>query len=86
VGRRACVGATFVGVLFGDRFPQLIAITVQASRNLGRERAPEPGAFYRNCDAALAAGVAPIYYGEPGYRAEMDGDGDGIACEPYRGF
>ena len=22
--------------------------------------------------------------GEPGYRAEWDGDGDGIACEPYR--
>lgn len=27
----------------------------------------------------------PIYRGEPGYRVEMDGDGDGIACEPYRG-
>jgi hypothetical protein len=23
--------------------------------------------------------------GEPGYRPEMDGDGDGIACEPWRG-
>jgi hypothetical protein len=23
--------------------------------------------------------------GEPGYRAEWDGDNDGIACEPYRG-
>lgn len=27
---------------------------------------------------------APIYSGEPGYRESMDGDGDGIACEPLR--
>lgn len=44
----------------------------------------EKSAYYRNCDAARAAGVAPIYRGSPGYRPVMDGDGDGIACEPYR--
>ncbi|TNE38964.1 MAG: excalibur calcium-binding domain-containing protein [Sphingomonadales bacterium] len=27
-----------------------------------------------------------MYRGEPGYREGMDGDGDGIACEPYRGM
>lgn len=43
----------------------------------------ERSAFYRNCDAARAAGAAPIFSGSPGYRDEMDGDGDGIACEPY---
>ncbi|WP_081473930.1 thermonuclease family protein [Novosphingobium pentaromativorans] len=43
------------------------------------------GVYYRNCAAAWAAGAAPIYRGQPGYRPEMDGDGDGIACEPYRG-
>ena len=43
------------------------------------------GVYYRNCAAAWAAGAAPIYRGQPGYRTEMDGDGDGIACEPYRG-
>ena len=42
-------------------------------------------AYFPNCDAARAAGVAPIYADEPGYRFELDGDGDGIACEPYRG-
>ncbi len=41
--------------------------------------------FYRNCSEARAAGAAPIYRGQPGYRSEMDGDGDGIACEPYNG-
>jgi hypothetical protein len=41
-----------------------------------------PGSvFYQNCTAARAAGAAPIYRGQPGYRAELDGDGDGIACE-----
>lgn len=40
--------------------------------------------FYRNCAAARAAGVAPIYAGQPGYRDELDADSDGIACEPYR--
>lgn len=46
---------------------------------------PERGVYYPNCSAARAAGAAPIYAGAPGYRPEMDGDSDGIACEPYRG-
>jgi hypothetical protein len=37
--------------------------------------------FYPNCSAARAAGAAPLYAGEPGYRPELDGDDDGIACE-----
>lgn len=41
--------------------------------------------YYRNCAAARAAGAAPIYRGQPGYRAPLDADGDGVACEPYRG-
>ncbi|WP_137680564.1 excalibur calcium-binding domain-containing protein [Aurantiacibacter suaedae] len=40
--------------------------------------------YYRNCAAARAAGAAPLYRGQPGYRPQMYGDGDGIACEPYR--
>jgi Excalibur calcium-binding domain len=41
--------------------------------------------YYPNCKAAWAAGAAPIYRGQPGYREDMDGDDDGIACEPFRG-
>lgn len=37
--------------------------------------------YYANCAAARAAGAAPIYRGEPGYRSKLDGDNDGIACE-----
>jgi endonuclease YncB( thermonuclease family) len=39
------------------------------------------GAYYANCDAARAAGVAPLYVGEPGYRPKLDRDRDGVACE-----
>lgn len=37
--------------------------------------------YYANCTAARAAGAAPIYAGQPGYRPKLDRDGDGIACE-----
>lgn len=42
----------------------------------------DPPVYYPNCDAARAAGVAPIHAGEPGYREPLDADGDGVACEP----
>ncbi|GAA13661.1 GmrSD restriction endonuclease domain-containing protein [Gordonia alkanivorans] len=38
-------------------------------------------AYYANCSAARAAGAAPLYAGQPGYRAKLDRDGDGVACE-----
>ena len=37
--------------------------------------------FYANCDDAKAAGAAPMYKGDPGYRPELDRDKDGIACD-----
>lgn len=43
------------------------------------------GASFRNCAAARAAGAAPLYRGQTGYGSHMDRDGDGVACEPYRG-
>ncbi|MGV5049887.1 excalibur calcium-binding domain-containing protein [Rhodococcus pyridinivorans] len=39
------------------------------------------GRSYANCTEARQAGVAPIFRGEPGYAAHLDGDNDGIACE-----
>jgi hypothetical protein len=35
--------------------------------------------YYSGCNEVRAAGLAPLYRGEPGYRPEMDGDDDGIA-------
>ena len=44
--------------------------------------APAPAAvFYANCAAAKAAGAAPILEGQAGYRAGLDRDLDGVACE-----
>ena len=44
--------------------------------------APKPAtAYYANCAAARAAGAAPLYRGDPGYRSGLDRDGDGVACE-----
>lgn len=66
--------------------PTAVQVVVNASRNLGRENSLPAGAYYSNCDTARAAGIAPLYADEPGYREAMDGDGDGVACEPYRGL
>jgi hypothetical protein len=42
---------------------------------------PAGSVYYANCTAARDAGAAPILRGQPGYRAALDGDSDGIACE-----
>ena len=56
----------------------------RASSPRGATPRADSSAYYGGCRAARAAGVTPLYRGEPGYRVEMDGDGDGIACEDYR--
>lgn len=43
--------------------------------------APRQDVYYQNCTAARAAGAAPIYQGQPGYRSQLDRDHDGVACE-----
>lgn len=45
------------------------------------QRATELSVTYPGCNEPRALGLAPLRQGEPGYRAEMDGDGDGLACE-----
>lgn len=45
---------------------------------------PPPPVFYVNCTAVRAAGKAPLYRSQPGYRLGLDGDADGIACENVR--
>ena len=46
---------------------------------------PEPPApssvYYEDCDAVREAGADPIRVGDPGYRLELDPDGDGVGCE-----
>ena len=42
---------------------------------------PSGEVYYANCAAAKAAGAAPLRRGQPGYRAALDRDNDGVACE-----
>lgn len=82
-GRPVLLGALFVGLavgtggnLFSDR----------AADVSGIEQETNTFAYYPNCSAARSAGAAPLRLGDPGYRSELDRDGDGVACEPYRGW
>lgn len=63
--------------------PELISHWQTITKAPAEARAVEQSVYYRNCDEARAAGAAPMYRGSPGYREGMDGDSDGIACEPY---
>lgn len=42
---------------------------------------PASNVYYGSCDEARAAGAAPLYRGDPGYRPGLDRDDDGVACE-----
>ena len=48
-----------------------------------------PGAIadppYRNCSEAHADGRYNIPSSDPAYSSKLDRDGDGYACEPYKG-
>ena len=65
--------------------PAPAAATTAAATTAAQPPAAPPDSagdpYYKNCAAARAAGAAPLYRGQPGYRAQMDGDSDGIACE-----
>jgi micrococcal nuclease len=63
--------------------PSICAPPTQASSKAADTTAPAPAAsaYYANCAAARAAGVAPLHEGEPGYRSGLDRDHDGVACE-----
>lgn len=43
------------------------------------------GLARRGFDAARAVGLPPAIRGQPGYWSHLDGDGDGISCEPWPG-
>ena len=95
-GRRSTLLLALVGVVVGASLglawltlrPNLsqtantIVQSLSESPSLGRRRLPQAGDLWGGCNSARAAGTAPIYASEPGYRSEMDGDGDGVACDP----
>ncbi|WKU44599.1 HtaA domain-containing protein [Streptomyces sp. VNUA116] len=62
--------------------PVTVAVAVKEGAKL-----PEPpaGTGFANCAEATAAGKAPLHKGEDGYSAQLDTDGDGVACETSAG-
>lgn len=83
----AAVGLAFTAVTPEGR-EKVVASVGGFAEKFGeaRGRQPQDGDYWRRCADARAAGVAPIYRGEPGYREGLDADADGVACEPYRGL
>ena len=66
----------FVGTLWFTSKAEVLMMSPE-------ERAAIEGSVtYSGCDEVRALGKDPIHMGEPGYRTTMDGDGDGVACEP----
>lgn len=64
------------------RVDQSIVDPGAGSGSGGSSTAPGRGeVYFENCDAARAAGAAPVYAGGRGYGPHLDRDGDGIACE-----
>ena len=74
-----------VGLVTWAATPELSRMWSMATMPQAELEAIEGSVYYSGCDEARAAGVAPIHRGSPGYRDGMDGDSDGVACEPYRG-
>jgi hypothetical protein len=59
-------------------------VAVAARRPVVRVARRTAYVHYSGCNEVRAAGLAPLYRGQPGYREDMDGDLDGVACEPLR--
>lgn len=72
--------ALIVGMAGGAAWSVLPVGITKSSQE--RERI-ESSVTYAGCNEVRAAGKAPLYAGQPGYREDMDGDGDGIACETH---
>ena len=82
--------AMFGGVLFltapaAPGNPSAAPTTAAAKTDTESPRiGVESSVYYAGCNEVRDLGKAPLYRGQPGYRPEMDGDHDGIACEPHR--
>lgn len=77
------LGIALGSIIIWQFVPQLRSAATVATHSREQLAAIQASAYFPNCDAARAAGAAPIHIGEPGYRDKLDADGDGVACEPY---
>jgi hypothetical protein len=73
--------ARVLGSCPGQKVPREATAPTLVAAGKNTKPSASSHVYYANCTAAEAAGAAPIYRGQPGYRPELDGDGDGVACE-----
>jgi hypothetical protein len=59
----------------------IAAAMVAAAAAVGAASVANAEVYYDNCDAARAAGAAPVNEGDPGYGPHLDRDHDGVGCE-----
>ena len=52
-----------------------------SSESAPAEEPKQESTYFPNCKKAKESGAAPLHRGDPGYREELDRDGDGVACE-----
>jgi len=74
------ISAVMLGGTIGYAWSSLPPAAFQSPKQ--REQI-EQSVYYSGCNEVRAAGKAPLLAGQPGYREGMDGDSDGIACEPH---
>lgn len=79
------IGAVMLGGAAGFMWAKLPPELTMSGEELAHLKEVEASVHYSGCDEVRRLGLAPLYRGQPGYGSHMDGDGDGIACEPYRG-
>lgn len=79
VGSLGVIGGLFAAPLLIERADPNNNQTVQQTAPM----AGEDSLYFDNCTEARDAGYENIAEGDPGYRPELDRDGDGYACEPY---
>lgn len=78
------IGAVLLGGSAGLLWAKLPLELTMSSEDLAKLRAVENSVHYSGCNEVRRLGRAPLYRGQPGYGSHMDGDGDGVACEPHR--
>lgn len=82
------IGGATIAALTGVSVEEKAAKLAQSAASIpipdpaGRKRVPRVGDNWGRCSYAEAAGSAPIFAHEPGYRPALDADRDGVACEP----
>lgn len=75
----AVTTSTTAGSSSSSTTPPSSSSSSSPSSTVGTSTTPEP--YYANCDAVKAALGHWILVGEPGYRLDLDGDANGIACQ-----